>query len=120
MEILQNNLHKIIILVCLVIWLASLFNVMINELYIFTTYGISMLPVITPNSTIYCLKMNDYSEDDIVAYLNPWTNEKFLHRIIYKGDEGYYVMKGDNLNQTDPGVMEYKDIICKTIIIQKS
>ena len=96
-----------------------LFFLNINTHIILTTYGCSMYPIITPNTTIFCKPYDDYNVGDIVAYKNSWTNETFLHRIIYKGD-GYFVMKGDNLNKTDVGVMKKEDIICKVVKIIKN
>lgn len=113
------KIHLVLLIVFTIIAIYCFYNMMAAEWYIYTTYGTSMLPIITPNSTVYCVPLSNYSIGDIVAYINPWTNEKMLHRIIYKQDD-YYVIQGDNLDNPDPGVMTTKDIICKVTKIIKN
>lgn len=80
-----------------------------------------MYPLITPNSTVYCQIRDTYEVGDMVIYNNTWTNEQMLHRIIYRDNEnGLIIIKGDNLNQSDPGAMKSSDILCKIILIERA
>ena len=68
-----------------------------------TTNGVEIVPK-TPN---------DISVGDIVAYRSKFADGTIIHRVIEKGrdeDGFYYIMKGDNNNEKDPGKIRFDQI----------
>ena len=62
---------------------------------------------ITPKS------VDDIKVGDIISYRSEYAEGSIIHRVVYKGqdDEGtYFIMKGDNLQTSDPGRVRFEQI----------
>jgi signal peptidase len=62
--------------------------------------GESMRPTLEPGDFAILRRADNYSINDIVAYIEPYYNQVIIHRIVGKGIS--FILKGDNRDQVDP------------------
>jgi|GEM_PF-1611163 len=76
----------------------------------------SMEPVITAGSNAIELvpqSSDDIKVGDIVSYKSEYAQGFIIHRVVYKGvdeDGVYFIMKGDNIQTSDPGRIRFSQI----------
>ncbi|RME54319.1 hypothetical protein D6777_04135 [Candidatus Woesearchaeota archaeon] len=83
----------------------------------------SMKPVLDENAN--GLEIVPKSEDeikvgDIVSYQAVWQDKLVVHRVVDKGKDAfgtYFILKGDNNDEVDPGKVRFSQIKFKTIAI---
>jgi hypothetical protein len=83
----------------------------------------SMKPVLDENANGIEIVPNseaDIHVGDIVSYQAIWNEELVVHRVVYKGKDSigtYFILKGDNNEEVDPGKVRFEQIKYKTIAI---
>ena len=74
----------------------------------------SMEPVLYRGDLIILVAPNDLKVKDVVIYQRPDISETIIHRIIEEKDGGY-IIKGDNNQVADPGIVKKEQIIGKVV-----
>ena len=74
----------------------------------------SMEPVLYRGDLIILVAPNDLKVKDVVIYQRPDISETIIHRIIEERDGGY-IIKGDNNQVADPGIVRKNQILGKVI-----
>ncbi|MFH0837253.1 MAG: signal peptidase I [Candidatus Aenigmatarchaeota archaeon] len=77
----------------------------------FSVVSESMEPTLHVGDMVIITKAN-YTTDDIVVYMRG--NMPIIHRIIAEKEDGY-IIKGDNNNVADPGIVRKEQIVGKTV-----
>ena len=74
----------------------------------------SMEPVLYRGDLIILVAPNNLNVKDVVIYHRPELSETIIHRIIEEKDGGY-IIKGDNNQVADPGIVKKEQILGKVI-----
>ena len=83
----------------------------------------SMLPVLDRGSNgirIVPKSPDDIHVGDIVSYESEWSDQLVVHRVVYAGSDSlgsYYITKGDNNADNDPGRVRFSQIKYITVAI---
>lgn len=92
-----------------------------DAIYARFTPTASMDPVLDEKSNaieIVPTNENQINEGDIIAYESKFADGIIIHRVIKKGEDQlgtYYIVKGDNNPEADPGKVRFEDI--KSVVV---
>ena len=112
----ESPAKRIMPLISFLITILFTFLIIKQVLFLGLVVSGSMMPTLMPADLVMfeALTLNSLNDGDIVTFINPYTKNQVVHRLI-SINKGKYKTQGDNSNNIDDWILKREDIIGKAV-----